>query len=1067
MDDRDKQALERYITSYTQRKLIQSPDDAGSDPQLATIVIKIAETISQHEHGALIDLGCGHGTFLKRISELPAFRDNSKWVYVAIDEDEKLDEVARLSRKLGVGRRVEPVPLKDFYKTWPEISSNQVLFCRNVLHELSISQTSRLLRHTARNFKPNDLLIIQDLMRFPESERHHVCWLPDKLERCLVDHGFLSVTTVPQGTRSGNAWFNQTAYGCNATSITQKESNIIVTKARQEQWKLWSALDTETEKNLPNRSELIQALDLDLQLVSLTRMLQQVGAIDVKLDPTIARRIRQKEFAGRIDHFVKKNKGLRSQDPVKQKHFRERGNQLDEMEAFLRSTNKVSLVFGGAGTGKTSFVNHLLDGRIYGKSMVWIDGRSNRSFWSIVEQIFAQSGLHISSDLLSATDELPYDSVKSAIGKFLNKYSSKMIIVVDNFDQFIDSNGYVIDRRIENLLKFILSKNGIKIISTSRADFLPQFMKSASTPDLPVIVQMGRFVTKRTVENVLDDYFDRASSGVQNYPSQLIDAIDRHPLIATLAGQVLGQNGKRLMLDTEFISEVRRQLRNELTDRLVDDKSRQAVETSSKLRVAVPSELLKKISSEDSIYHAKVSEVLYSIPDRIWKNLLTTLGLFRLRTVSDLTPSSIQKENQIDKSFHETVADAYLKIYYQDDDPKWIRESHYHRMLSGHLNAKQLAGFAGKYYVPELISSAIYCFKRQKNYKSALELFDAAQGLSKLDEQALMWRASCLIRIGETLRGEEEFRNLIENYPKNRGIKTSHIDALLHTNDWLGAKTTLENYALKPEQTNWIANQWGRVYLGLHRYDLCIPIFQSLVRGGSADPHSYVYLARAHQQFGDLKEAINVLRSGKVAYPSNEGILTSLGADLERAKQDDEALAILEPVFVSNPTNARAALGIIRVKLRDRDMSAARRILRRAEKHAVPALEWAITTANAEVIISNGDPKLAAHFLRENVGENESLYGLMLEAYTTVISNTDDIDAIDEIAKEVAEVKLPSNMDLNVPMLVTRANYAIAAKEKSIFDCVVDDLASTKIDPSEIERLRQKWRIGFETGESR
>jgi hypothetical protein len=31
------------------------------------------------------------------------------WTYVAVDEDDKLDEIARLTRRLGISRRVEPV----------------------------------------------------------------------------------------------------------------------------------------------------------------------------------------------------------------------------------------------------------------------------------------------------------------------------------------------------------------------------------------------------------------------------------------------------------------------------------------------------------------------------------------------------------------------------------------------------------------------------------------------------------------------------------------------------------------------------------------------------------------------------------------------------------------------------------------------------------------------------------------------------------------------------------------------------------------------------------------------
>ena len=48
---------------------------------------------------------------LSRLAELTQFQDQSGWIYFAIDEDDKLDEIARLTRRLGMSRRVEPISL--------------------------------------------------------------------------------------------------------------------------------------------------------------------------------------------------------------------------------------------------------------------------------------------------------------------------------------------------------------------------------------------------------------------------------------------------------------------------------------------------------------------------------------------------------------------------------------------------------------------------------------------------------------------------------------------------------------------------------------------------------------------------------------------------------------------------------------------------------------------------------------------------------------------------------------------------------------------------------------------
>jgi Methyltransferase domain len=236
--DRLQNELDRYVRSYLTREIVQSPVDASADPQLATIIGKIAERLSDDREGAILDVGCGHGTMLSRLAELPQFRDRTNWTYVAIDEDDKLDELARLTRRLGISRRVEPTSLASFYKVWPRHGSPQLVFCRNVLHELTMPQTAQLLQHVASNLDVKDELIIQDLLRFPESERHHACWLTEKLVRCVQGHGFETVSAVQQGSRSGNAWLNIVAKNRLRAVPSRVESERLIVSARQEQWEV-------------------------------------------------------------------------------------------------------------------------------------------------------------------------------------------------------------------------------------------------------------------------------------------------------------------------------------------------------------------------------------------------------------------------------------------------------------------------------------------------------------------------------------------------------------------------------------------------------------------------------------------------------------------------------------------------------------------------------------------------------------------------------------------------------------------------------------------------------------
>lgn len=1051
-----KDEVARYVTSYVTRELVQPAADGTADPELATIAVTLAERLARTPSGVIVDIGCGHGTLLQRLAELPLFMEQTGWLYVAVDDDEKLDQLARLTRKLAVSRRVEPVDLKTFYDSWPHRGSPQLVFCRNVLHELSIDQTAVLLNRIAANTDSNDELIIQDLLRLPESERHHSCWLSDKLADCLRACGFQQITPILQGSKSGNAWFNLLAKNRAGVAPPIEEVQARIITARQEQWDLWIALDRAREEALPHRSELVAALDLDLQLESLTRELRNLGALQLDLPPDLARRVRTVEFFRRVEAFVRSG-ALVKQLPAESAHFRERGEALNIMEAYLRSQSRLAMVYGGSGTGKTTFISHLLKGRLYEKSFVSINAHASRGLWPLIEQLFAQVGLNIPGDMLSVLGNIEYASVESAIRQFVNRYAPEMVIVIENFDSWLDSNGAIIDDGVARLLELLASKDKTKLIFTSRFQYVPPRLVAATGGEVPTTVRMGRFLTDLTVVNILDDHFDRGKAGIGDYPLRLIQAIDRHPLIAFLAGRVLANSGAGVLLDAQFISEVQRQLRSELMARLVDEQMLPAVEVASKLRIPVPLTMLERLSSPDSVFRARSSEVLYTVPDHRWNELVTTLGLLRRRTVDDLAPAMPAEHEFTDSAEHARIAESYWSVHQSDDDPKWIRECHFHRMLSGSVAPGQLASYAGKYYLPELIASAHYCFRTKRDFPLALELYEAAAGLAPLDEQSLMWRASCLIRTGKRDQGDAEYRRLAMSYPSNIGLRTSHVDALLYARDDQAAIDALTTYDLGPDKSSWVAQQWGRAHLGLHQYEKAIPIFRSLIAAGNAESHCYVYLARALQQYGDVEQAIEVLRHGKKVYPENVAIQTSLGADLERHRNDAEALEVLLPMFRDAPGNTRAALAIIRVHLRQGDIDSAERVSRLAQRHVVGAMRPFMITAEAEILIARNQAMAAVEFLRQQVSDDENLTGLLLEAFIQVINKEMNSDRRARMIQEAMAVPIPDRWQMNVPVQVTLARLAIAAGDQKRFDRALDRLAETLVNPVELSRLRQQW----------
>lgn len=156
-------AAGRYIAAYLSLET-QSAEDASTDSQMATVALSLSERIGSAKEGAVIDLGCGQGALLQRLSEISQFRDNPSWIYIGIDDEYKLTSVQELARKLKLNRRVEVFNLDEFYDTWPDVPEFQIIVCRNVLHELRILDTARLIHHIATSARSTDAVLGRGLI---------------------------------------------------------------------------------------------------------------------------------------------------------------------------------------------------------------------------------------------------------------------------------------------------------------------------------------------------------------------------------------------------------------------------------------------------------------------------------------------------------------------------------------------------------------------------------------------------------------------------------------------------------------------------------------------------------------------------------------------------------------------------------------------------------------------------------------------------------------------------------------------------------------------------------------
>ncbi len=1042
------EAVTRYVRTYLEPAPVQPSESADTDPQLATIMLHILDWMRRAANGGvIIDVGCGRGTLLQRLIDDANFSAATGWLYVPIDTDQHLDEVQRLARKAKIGRRVESMGFQQFYSEWPVLGSPQLVFCRNVFHELTIPQTSTLLRHVAANLRQGDLFICQDLITFPEGERHNAAWTPDELVNTIREHGLSEISCLPQRSRSGAAWFNILA-GCppgGAPSLSEEDSLRSVVDSRHQQWAVWSHLDELCADKGQQFPKILNVVDLDVQLAALTRQLRE-ARVFVDLDAAVSKRLRSRGIAKLIGAFVAGDTLLRPEVSARGR-LRERGEQLDALEQFLRGESPLAVLSGGVGTGKSMLAEHLLSTRSYDKSPVILIATPSMDVWSMLESLFSQLGLRLRPEVLAVLDNLTWESIEVPLRQFVNQFGSRMILFVDNFDVLLDSNGAIQNAEVAKALSIVVRARGAKVLLAQRGPRLVEALLEASGDLNPTVVRLGRYATDQTVVNILDDRFDRSSARVDAYPESLLRAIDRHPLAAMLCAEILHRQGSGVLDDSTFLAEVRHRLHQELWGRLVDSSSFEAMGVATQLRTAVPRSMLEGLSTRASVLSGLASSALYVQKDRCWEELVAALAVLRRRTMDDAAEVSEEA------SQHRDIADHYLAIYRRDDDPKWIRESYFHRMLAG------AGSMASTYYVGELVASAEYCFVHKRDFKEALELYEAATRFVDLPEAAQMHRASCHIRIGDRAVGEAEFAKLVVRYPGNKGMRTSFVDALLFVQDYAGARRRLEDLGLLPDQSDWVAGQWGRAFLGLNQYSRAEAMFRKqLAAQGLPTAQVFLNLARVLQYQGAAAEALAVLEQARQMHPSDQAILVAVGAALERLRRDDDSLAILEPLFELQPFRTPAALSIIKILGRRRETQRARRVFERACKHSDETTDGLLLVAEAELLKAENRPEAAIRLLVDSQNKDQHTVGMLLECWFHLAKGKSVPAERTRIAKEALADQVPDALLSNVPIIVNRGRLAALVGDEALFGALIAELRATRAESFEVVALDRLWK---------
>lgn len=1050
-----KKELEIFLRNYGCEEPAQANQEATIDSQIKNLSLPLAETIQSSPQGTVVDIGCGNGILLRRLSEITPFNKNKSWFYLGADFPEKRQNIINLAFEIGLHRRVDVLGLDKLYSDWLTTETAPrplVVMIRNVFHELNINDTAKIIDLLRTNLEATDRLFIQDLLVFPKAERGNACWILSNFISLLSHCGF-DCTYVEEPTPRGNRWFTLTAR-LKENQISQNTTiKDIVIQERKNQFDCWSQFGEAIPDEFDRKNDKVALLDFDLQLAALQRQLINVNAIQ-NFSKEEERRVAQEVFEKHLNSYNPSVLGKIFSPIERPSHFRDRANSQDALENFLLSDSQVCVVCGGPFMGKTDLVSEVLHRRAHGRHPVLLDAQFTSSVWNLIEQYFSGTGCFLPYDLLSGFISLVFKDLTSPLSILVNNIGINTIIVFDHFERLLDPNGKVQDLEVIEFIKLISSAPNAKVIITSRRmpnmDFVPADI-SIDTTQPPV----GRFPEGKHVENVLDDFIDRATWELSSYPDELTQAIDRVPYLTVLAAKIIKNEGPSSIGDPNFLSLLRNRLREELLQRVLSELAKPAIKVASFLRIPVPRVMFEGLASKESVREAEELGLIYHTYNRYGHDLLTGLSTLRFRSdeedeFTEMLPGEVETHADKDKQHHE-ISQFYVRLYREEDDPKWIREAYYHSVASG--NTQFLCQF-GAIYRGELFWAGDYWFRVRKNFKAALEAFNAAKKLGLHTYKTDLRLAACLMRCNNVNEGTKLYEELFKEYPNANGAKTSYIDSLLYLHRYDEALDKLLEFGFTGSDGVWIAHQYGRSYFGLRHYKDSLEAFK-LALSMRGEPIDYYSVARSYHRLGEQNNVGIFLRKGRNYFKNNFRLNLSYASHLIQVggtKNLEEAESILTKLHELSRFNGGVLQQICKLFCSEGRIDDAIQLVGNNYSSIYP--ESYRIPIKVEILLAQDKWHDSINMLKNIHGDDEHLVGLKKKIYLRWARAEESVENQKLIAQKGLKVNMAPSLDNNIPILVSSARLAHISEDKNAFMKFISKIQ--EINPNIAESLKSE-----------
>lgn len=509
-----------FLKNYDEPTEPQVAEDALYDTQLKSIVHPIATVLKDYEQGTVLDIGCGEGIMLTRLSKEELFKERRGWQYLGVDTQDKRRDILTLALELelelelelDINKRSTFLSLKDFYQKWIDGTMPQPLLViiRNVFHELDIERSAELISILVENLAVEDNLVIQDLEVFPKSERKNVCWKPELFRDMLHSCGFTKPVMTKELTVKGNQWFNITAKRDMSNSPSVNDVREMIIMKRKQQFEYMDAVFDNIPDIQQKRQNLIAVLDFDLQYAALTRQLKAIAnkpgntPAELRIPPVYKKWLINRCMEMDISYLVGKAKEsgmffikmpeifipLYADSNIKSESAKDQiDRESTDIEKLVWEKDYL-IVKGQAGSGKTTFLKHL--------AYTIVEGKSEYGFKDYLPVLVLLNNLQTTVKKIKKDEPDPIADAPFA-EKFLTKYfedtgnrlnletvkgfsenkDGKVIFLFDGLDEMEES----IRRLVLTSLSGFRTTYPCKMVFTGRPSGINNNVVAQSFPD--------------------------------------------------------------------------------------------------------------------------------------------------------------------------------------------------------------------------------------------------------------------------------------------------------------------------------------------------------------------------------------------------------------------------------------------------------------------------------------------------------------------------------------------------------------------------------------------------------